>query len=163
MAYFPSEAWTDKLFCMDGRSIVEPLHQKGYYQTILATALNNKEKNVGIVGFHGQDQNELLFEIAKEHGIVLLTKFSGDFPSDHIIMVPMGVQNGEPQDFWILEIEEETYDGRPLSNDLSDTEWRINKLGDDFIRVVDQLLTLFYERQSRGLKRGYDAINKRVV
>ena len=163
MTYFPSERWIDKLFSMDGRSMAEPLHEKGNYGRILELALNHKEKDVGTVGFHGRNQNELLFEIAKEHGIVLLTKLHGDlFPSDHIIVVPMDVENGEPQDFFILEMEEETYDGSPISSDLSDTVWRINKLDAPFLRRVDQLLTRFYERQPGG-KRGYDAINKRVV
>jgi hypothetical protein len=161
MTYYPSERWTDKLFGMRAPTVFdEPLQQKENYQRILATALNNKEKNVGTVGFHGQGQNESLFEIAKEHGIVLLTKLSGDlFPSDHIIVVPMGVENGEPQDVWILEMEEETYDGRPISSDLSDTVWRINKLDAPFLRRVDQMLTRFYEKG----REGYDAINKRVI
>ena len=78
-------------------------------------------------------------------------------------MVPMGVENGEPQDFWIMEMEEETYDGQPISSDLSDTVWRINKLDVPFVRRMDQMLTEFYEdRRNRG-KKGYDAINKRVV
>ena len=102
MSYYPSERVIDKLFGMNAPTLFdEPLHQKGNYGKILGLALNHKEEDVGTVGFHGGPQNVILFEIAKEHGIVLLTKLHGDlFPSDHIIVVPMGVENGEPQDFW---------------------------------------------------------------
>lgn len=165
MSYYPSERVIDKLFGMNAPTLFdEPLHQKGNYGRILGLALKHKEEDVGSVGFGSQDQNETLFEIAKDNGLVLLTKLSGPlFPSDHIIVVPMGVENGEPQDFWILEIEEESYDGRPISSDLSDTVWRINKLDVPFVRRMDQMLTEFYEgKRSRG-KKGYDAINKRVV
>ena len=165
MSYYPSERVIDKLFGMTAPTLFdEPLHQKGNYGKILGLALNHKEEDVGTVGFHGGPQNVILFEIAKEHGIVLLTKLHGDlFPSDHIIVVPMGVENGEPQDFWIMEMEEESYDGDPISSDLSDTVWRIHKLDVPFVRRMDQMLTEFYDgRRSRG-KKGYDAINKRVV
>lgn len=166
MSYYPHEQWTDKLFGMNAPTLFdEPLNQSINYVKILGLALNHKEENVGSVGFGSQDQNETLLEIAKDNGLVLLTKLSGASPvgtessSDHIIVVPMMVENGEPQDFWILEMEEETYDGQPISSDLSDTVWRINKLDVPFVRRVDQLLTKFYEAK----KKGYDAINKRVV
>lgn len=163
MSYYPSERWIDKLFGMKAPTLFdEPLNQSINYVKILGLALNHKEADVGTIGFHGRDQNESLFEIAEEHGIVLLTKLRGDsFPSDHIIVVPMGVENGKPQDFWILEMEEQTYDGRPISSDLSDTVWRINTLDVPFVRRVDALLTRFYQRRLK--KNGYDAINKRVV
>ena len=165
MSYYPSERVIDKLFGINAPTLFdEPLNQKGNYGRILSLALNHKEEDVGTVGFHGGPQNEMLFEIAKEHGIVLLTKLHGDlFPSDHIIVVPMGVENGEPQDFWILEMEEQTYDGQPISSDLSDTVWRINKLDVPFVRRMDQMLTLFYEGRRWLRRKGYDAINKRVV
>ena len=172
MSYYPSGRWTDKLFNLSMKAPTlfdEPLNQSMNYVKILGLALNHKEEDVGTVGFHGGPQNEMLFDIAKEHGIVLLTKLSGPpvvgtgNATDHIIVVPMGVENGEPQDFWIMEMEEETYDGRPISIDLSDTVWRINKLDVPFIRRVDQLLTKFYETRRIDGKRGYDAINKRVV
>ena len=164
MTYFPSERVIDKLFGMRAPTLFdEPLNQKGNYGRILDLALNHKEEDVGTVGFHGGPQNEILFEIAKENGLVLLTKLSGDFPSDHIIVVPMGVENGEPEDFWILEMEEETYDGDPISSDLSDTVWRIHKLDVPFVRRVDQMLTEFYKARRTKGKKGYDAINKRVV
>lgn len=161
MSYYPSERVIDKLFGMNAPTLFdEPLNQSINYVKILGLALNHKEENVGSVGFGSQDQNETLLEIAKDNGLVLLTKLSGPlFPSDHIIVVPMMVENGEPQDFWILEMEEETYDGQPISSDLSDTVWRINKLDVPFVRRMDQLLTKFYEAK----KKGYDAINKRVV
>ena len=124
MSYYPSKRVIDKLFGLNAPTLFdEPLNQKENYGRILGLALNNKGKDVGSIGFHGpfpnrlggrpSDSNESLLDIAKEHGLVLLTKLSGDFPSDHIIVVPMDVENGEPQDFWILEMEEETYDGRP--------------------------------------------------
>ena len=170
MSYYPSKRVIDKLFGLNAPTLFdEPLNQKENYGRILGLALNNKGKDVGSIGFHGPfpnrlggrptDSNESLLDIAKEHGLVLLTKLSGDFPSDHIIVVPMNVENGEPQDFWILEIEEETYDGQPISSDLSDTVWRVNKLDAPFVRRMDQMLTLFYETR----KKRYDAINKRVV
>ena len=161
MSYYPSERVIDKLFGMNAPTLFdEPLNQSINYVKILGLALNHKEENVGSVGFGSQDQNETLLEIAKDNGLVLLTKLSGTLlPSDDIIVVPMGVENGEPQDFWILEMEEETYDGQPISSDLSDTVWRINKLDVPFVRRMDQLLTKFYEAK----KKGYDAINKRVV
>ena len=165
MSYYPSERWIDKLFGMRAATLFdEPLNQKENYVRIRKLANVYKEEDVGTVGFHGQPQNDLLFRIAKEHGIVLLTKLHGDlFPSDHIIVVPMGVEDGKPQDFWILEMEEETYDGRPISSDLSDTVWKIHTLGQSFVSGVDHLLTSFYEERRTRRKKGYDAINKRVV
>ena len=110
-----------------------------------------------------------MFEIAKEHGLVLLTKIRDAAPvgtessCDHIIVVPMMVENGEPQDFWILEMEEESYDGDPISSDLSDTVWKIHKLDVPFVSRVDYLLTEFYKARRTKGKKGYDAINNRVV
>ena len=163
MSYYPSEQWIDKLFGMRVPTLFdEPLNQSINYVKILALALKHKETDIGTVGFHGRPQNDMLFEIAKGDGLVLLTKIRGDlFPSDHIIVVPMGVENGKPQDFWILEMEEETYDGRPISSDLSDTVWRMHTLGQSFVVSVDALLTRFYDR--RREKNGYSAINKRVI
>lgn len=171
MSVLPSEKWIDKLFAMNEQTQWdEPLNYKENYDRILGLALNSKKRDVGSIGFANKDQNETLLEIAKEHGIVLLTKLRGDlFPSDHIIVVPMSVKHNkktnfsEPEDVWILEIEEETYDGSPISSDLEDTIWRIHALGRDFISSVDNMLTEFYEdRRTKG-KKGYDAINKRVI
>jgi hypothetical protein len=164
MSYYLSERVIDKLFGMNASTRWdEPLQHKGNYGRILGLALNHKEENIGSVAFGSQEQNETLLEIAKNNGLVLLTKLSGDFPSDHIIVVPMGVENGEPQDFWIIEMEEETYDAPPISSDLSDTVWRIHKLDVPFVRRMDHLLTEFYEARRSKWKKGYDAINKRVV
>lgn len=166
MVYFPSERWTDKLFgnSVDNLDGDEPLYHTKNYHKILRLALDNKGANVGSIAFGSQDQNETLFETVKDYGIVLLTKLSGPlFPSDHIIVVPMDMKNGKPQDFWMLEIEEESYDGSPISNDLSGTVWKITILDVPFVSKVDYLLTDFYrEKRIRG-KKGYDAINKRMI
>lgn len=164
MSYYLSERVIDKLFGMNASTRWdEPLQHKGNYGRILDLALNHKEEDIGSVAFGSQEQNETLLDIAKNNGLVLLTKLSGDFPSDHIIVVPMDVENGEPQDFWIIEMEEETYDAPPISSDLSDTVWRIHKLDVPFVRRMDHFLTDFYEARRTKWKKGYDAINKRVV
>lgn len=164
MAYFPSDTWFDYLF---GNKVDyledEFLYEPENYDKMLLLAQENKKDFVGNIAFIDEDTDSKLLDLVRKHGIFLLSKIraGGGEEGDHIIVVPTNYQksNTEPDDFWIVTIEDRSYDAHPLSNDLDNSIWGLHALGKKFAFKMHSWMIDFYDQNSKI----YHAINKRVI
>ena len=164
MAYFPSDSWFDYLFGTKVDKLEDEfLWQPENYDKMLHLAQENKQIDVGVVAFTRLDTDSKLLDLVRKHGIFLLSKIraDGDKYVDHIIVVPTSYEKSttEPEDFWIVLIEDRSYDGYPLSNNLDNSIWRLHTLGKKFTFKMHSWMIDFYDQGPKI----YHAINKRVI
>ena len=105
-----------------------------------------------------------MLDFVRKHGIFLLSldvDMADRGYADHIIVVPTSYEKSttEPEDFWIVTIEDRSYDGRPLSSNLDHSTWRLSTLGKKFAFKMHSLMIDFYDQESKI----YHAINKKVI
>jgi len=167
MTYFPSEQWSNKLFSMGqyGSIFDEFLDLPSSYKLLMKLAKENLQKGPTSQVSFGPDYNEYLLELSKQHGIFLLTnpsyKEDQDL-GDNLIVVPMFIEHNkqrgrlEPTDVWTIDLDNQTYDGIPLSDDYNGSVYDIYKLGKPFMFKVENFFRKHYDET-------YDAINKRRV
>ena len=172
MTYYPGEKWTDMLFgqgdynkFLKGKTDV--LDEKDSYDRLFRLAQENLgSRPITQVSF-GPDYDEYLLNLAKQYGIFFLTNPTykeDDNLTDNLIAVPMSVEHNsqtgklEPQDVWLLELDTNTYDGIPLSDDYNGSIYNFYQLDKRFVSKVEIWLQDYYQE-----KIGYDAINKRKV
>lgn len=168
MTYYPKEKWIDMLFSMGDYNLfregkLEPLDEKDSYIKILELAKENLgDRPITQVSL-GPDYDEYILELTKQHGIFLLTdpKYKEDQDlGDHLLLVPMFVDHNsqEPQDVWLIDLDNKTYDGIPFSDNYNGSIYNFYQLDKRFISKVEKWLQEYY-----GEEIGYDAINKRRV
>jgi hypothetical protein len=163
MTYFPSEQWTDKLFSMGSYGINknEFLIPPSSYKLLKKLAKENLgDRPITQVSF-GPDYDEYLLELSKQHGIFLLSepKYKQDQDlGDNLLVVPMFTEHNTPTDVWIIDLDNQTYDGIPLSDDYDGSVYDFYKLGKPFVFKVENFFRKHYNKDL-----GYDAINKRRV
>lgn len=173
MTYYPGEKWSNMLFSIGeyDRFPTEKnnvLNEKDSYDLLLKLARNNLGgHNATTQVSFGPDYDEYLLELSKQHGIFLLTnpKYKdNENLGDNLIVVPMFTKHNkqkfrsEPTDVWIIDLDNQTYDGIPLTDDYNGSVYDIYRLSKRFISEVGGWLQEYYQE-----KIGYDAINKRRV
>ena len=167
MTYYPSKQWTDKLFSMNSYGIFfdEFLNSPSSYKLLKKLAKENLgDRPITQVSF-GPDYNEYLLELSKQHGIFFMTnpKYKEDQNlGDNLIVVPMFIKHNkqkgrlEPTDVWIIDLDNQTYDGLPLSDDYNGSVYDFYRLDKPFMFKVENFFRKHYDEN-------YDAINKRRV
>jgi len=172
MTYYPGEKWINMLFSMDDYNLflegkTNFLDKMVSYDLLLKLAQENLGSRPITQVSLGPDYDEYILELAKQHGIFFLTdptyKEDEDL-GDNLIAIPMFMEHNsqtgklEPQDVWLLDLDNKTYDGIPFSDDYDGSIYDFYQLDKRFISKVDQWLQKYY-----GEEIGYDAINKRRV
>jgi hypothetical protein len=173
MTYYPGEKWIDMLFSMGGynnflEGKIDPLDKNGSYELLLKLAKENLGgRPITQVSF-GPDYDEYILELAKQHGIFFLTdrSYGNDHEdlADHLIAIPVFMEHNsqtgrlEPQDVWLIDLDNNSYDGTPYSGYYDGSVYDFYQLDKRFISKVDRWLQEYY-----GEEIGYDAINKRKV
>lgn len=166
MGYFPSDTWFDYLFGNKVDNLEDEfLWQPKNYDKMLRLAKEDQEHANGWVGnvvFSNGDTDSKLLDLVKKHGIFLLSKVRDDEGKyvDHIIVVPTSYEKSttEPENFWIVLIEDRSYDGYPVSSNLDNSIWGLHTLGKKFTFKMHSWMVDFYNQNKM-----YHAINKRVI
>ena len=164
MAYFPSDTWFDYLFGNKVDNLEDEfLWQPKNYDKMLRLAQENIYVDVGNVAFINGDTDYKLLDLVKKHGIFLLSKIRADEDeyADNIIVVPTSYEKSttEPEGFWIVTIEDRSYDGNPVSNNLDYSIWRLKTLDRKFTFKMHSLMVDHYNQETKI----YHAINRRVI
>ena len=167
MTYFPSKQWTDKLFSMGSYGIYnitadfEFLDSPSSYTLLKKLAKENLGgRPITQVSF-GPDYDEYLLELSEQHGIFFLSepKYKQDQDlGDNLLVVPMFTEHNKPTEVWIIDLDNQNYDGIPFSDDYDGSVYDFYQLDKRFISKVDRWLQEYHQE-----KIGYDAINKRKV